>query len=85
MLVVLTQGAGIEVVPLPQAIARDRAAADMKKELDPDFVVTARCYARDAANGGLKDRLHAPGDLGRAVGFSPGVPDAVNHVAGLTW
>src|SRR5437016_3168091 len=34
-----TQNAGIDVVPLDQAIARYRAAVDMKNELDPDFVV----------------------------------------------
>src|ERR1700754_539579 len=52
-----TQDAGVEVVPLEQAIARYRAAVDMKNELDPDFVVMAQCYARDAANGGLEDML----------------------------
>ena len=52
-----TQNAGVEVVPLDQAIARYRAAVDMKNELDPDFVVMAQCYARDAANGGLDDAL----------------------------
>src|SRR5919197_1019197 len=52
-----TQSAGVEVVPLPQAIARYRAAVDMKNELDPDFVVMAQCYARDAANGGLEDAI----------------------------
>jgi 2-methylisocitrate lyase-like PEP mutase family enzyme len=52
-----TQDAGVEVVPLDQAIARYRAAVDMKNELDPDFVVMAQCYARDAANGGLDDAL----------------------------
>src|SRR5262252_7521397 len=52
-----TQSAGLEVVPLEQAIARYRAAVDMKNELDPDFVVMAQCYARDAANGGLEDCL----------------------------
>ena len=52
-----TQSAGVEVVPLDQAIARYRAAVDMKNELDPDFVVMAQCYARDAANGGLDDAL----------------------------
>src|SRR6266566_1921641 len=52
-----TQNAGIDVVPLEQAIARYRAAVDMKNELDPDFVVMAQCYARDAANGGLDDAL----------------------------
>jgi 2,3-dimethylmalate lyase len=50
-----TQTAGVEVVPLPQAIARYRAAVDMKDELDPDFVVMAQCYARDAANSSLDD------------------------------
>jgi 2-methylisocitrate lyase-like PEP mutase family enzyme len=52
-----TQSAGVEVVPLEQAIARYRAAVDMKNELDPDFVVMAQCYARDAANGGFEDAL----------------------------
>src|SRR5215472_14301227 len=48
-----TQSAGVEVVSLDQAVARYRAAVDMKNELDPDFVVMAQCYARDAADGGL--------------------------------
>ena len=52
-----TQDAGVEVVPLDQAIARYRAAVDMKNELDPDFVVMAQCYARDAVGGGLDDAL----------------------------
>jgi 2-methylisocitrate lyase-like PEP mutase family enzyme len=52
-----TQDAGVEIVPLDLAIARYRAAVDMKNELDPDFVVMAQCYARDAANGGFEDAL----------------------------
>lgn len=48
-----TQDAGVQVVPLEQALVRYRAAVDMKNELDPDFVVMAQCYARDAAGGGL--------------------------------
>ena len=52
-----TQSAGLEVVRLEQAIARYRAAVDMKNELDPDFVIMAQCYARDAAHGGEKDAL----------------------------
>lgn len=52
-----TQSAGMEVVPLEQAIARYRAAVDMKNELDPDFVIMAQCYARDAANSSLDDCL----------------------------
>ena len=53
-----TQDAGVEVVPLEQAVARYRAAVDMKNELDPNFVIMAQCYARDAANGGLEECLH---------------------------
>jgi 2,3-dimethylmalate lyase len=52
-----TQSAGVEVVSLPHAIARYRAAVDMKNELDPDFVVMAQCYARDAANSSFDDCL----------------------------
>jgi 2-methylisocitrate lyase-like PEP mutase family enzyme len=52
-----TQSAGISVVPLDQTIARYRAAVDMKNEIDPDFVIMAQCYARDAVNGGFDDCL----------------------------
>jgi hypothetical protein len=44
-------------VPLDQAIARYRAAVDMKNELDPAFVVMAQCYAGDASNGTLGDTI----------------------------
>src|SRR4029079_5078728 len=50
-----TQSAGVEVVPIEQAIARYRAAVDMKNEIDPDFVIMAQCYARDAANSNFED------------------------------
>src|SRR6478672_1094705 len=52
-----TQSAGVEVVPVDQAIARYRAAVDMKNELDPNFVVMAQCYARDASDGTLDDTI----------------------------
>jgi 2,3-dimethylmalate lyase len=52
-----TQSAGVTVVPHAQAVARYRAAVDMRNELDPDFVIMAQCYARDADNGGLEDAL----------------------------
>src|SRR4051795_2778507 len=52
-----TQSAGVEVVPLDQAIARYRAAVDMRNELDPNFVVMAQCYARDAENSSFEDSL----------------------------
>src|SRR5215468_3788209 len=52
-----TQSAGLAVVPLEQAVVRYRAAVDRRNELDPNFVVMAQCYARDAAGGGLVDCL----------------------------
>jgi 2,3-dimethylmalate lyase len=52
-----TQSAGVEVVPIEQAVARYRAAVDMKNELDPSFVVMAQCYARDAASSSFEDAL----------------------------
>ena len=62
-----TQNAGMEVVPLDLAVARYRAAVDMKNALDADFVIMAQCSARDAANGGLDEclrRLQAYAELG---------------------
>lgn len=50
-----TKSAGLEVVSRQHAIARYRAAVDMKNELNPDFVIMSQCYARDAANSGLED------------------------------
>jgi hypothetical protein len=44
------------IVALEQAIARYRAAVDMKNELGPNFVVRRQCYARDASNGTLGTR-----------------------------
>jgi 2-methylisocitrate lyase-like PEP mutase family enzyme len=52
-----TQSAGVEVVPIRQAVARYRAAVDAKNEIDPNFVVMSQCYARDAVNSGLEDAL----------------------------
>jgi 2,3-dimethylmalate lyase len=52
-----TQSAGVTVVPLDQAIARYRAAIDMRNELDPNFIIMAQCYARDADNSSLDDAL----------------------------
>jgi len=52
-----TQSAGVAVVSLEQALARYRAAVDMRNELDPNFVIMAQCYARGADNGTLEDTL----------------------------
>jgi 2-methylisocitrate lyase-like PEP mutase family enzyme len=57
-----TQAGGIAVVPIEAAVARYRAAVEMRNELDPSFVIMAQCYARDAVGGTLADaieRLHA--------------------------
>src|SRR5580698_9277866 len=52
-----TQSAGVTVVPVDQAIVRYRAAVDMRNELDPDFIIMAQCYARDADNSSFADTL----------------------------
>ena len=52
-----TQSSGVRVVPRDHAIARYRAAVDMRNELDADFVIMAQCYARDAENSDLEDCL----------------------------
>ncbi|MGE5270694.1 MAG: isocitrate lyase/PEP mutase family protein [Thiohalocapsa sp.] len=52
-----TQNAGVGVVSLKDAVVRYRAAVDMKNELDPNFVVMAQCYARDAVGGTLDDAI----------------------------
>jgi len=62
-----SQMAGIEVASRELAIARYRAAVDMRDEIDPDFVIMAQCYARDAANGGLDEAI-ARLNLYREVG-----------------
>lgn len=48
---------GHHVVPLDLALTRLRAAVERKNELDPDFVVEAHTYARNAKNGGLEECL----------------------------
>jgi 2-methylisocitrate lyase-like PEP mutase family enzyme len=52
-----TQSQGVEVVPLASALARYRAAVEMRDELDPDFVIMAQCYARDAVGGTLEGAI----------------------------
>lgn len=65
-----TQTPGIEVVSRDAAVERYEAAVSARDELDPNFVVMAQCYARDAANGGgmgeLVERLNLYLTRGRA-------------------
>ena len=58
---------GKQLVSIEEAAGKYRAAVDAKNELDPDFVIIARCDARTAANGGLDEvvrRLRAYKDAG---------------------
>jgi 2-methylisocitrate lyase-like PEP mutase family enzyme len=48
---------GKEIIPLEEAVGKYRAAVDAKRELDPDFVIIARCDARTAVGGGLEEAL----------------------------
>ncbi|HWI14176.1 MAG TPA: isocitrate lyase/PEP mutase family protein, partial [Burkholderiales bacterium] len=78
-----TQSAGLEIVPMEQAVARYRAAVDMKNELDPDFVVMAQCYARDAVNGGLEEtltRLKAYREVGGADWVQLESPHSIDEI-----
>jgi 2-methylisocitrate lyase-like PEP mutase family enzyme len=52
-----TLSTGISIVAREEAVARYRAAVDAKNEIDPDFVVMAQCYARNADNGGMAETL----------------------------
>jgi 2-methylisocitrate lyase-like PEP mutase family enzyme len=52
-----TMSAGISIVSREEAVARYRAAVDAKNEIDPDFVIMAQCYARNAMNGGMTEML----------------------------
>ena len=50
---------------LEQAIVRYRAAVDMKNELDPDFVIMAQCYARNAPRATRCSTVSAAADSPR--------------------
>ncbi|HEX2931955.1 MAG TPA: isocitrate lyase/PEP mutase family protein [Candidatus Binatia bacterium] len=52
-----TMSSGISIVPRSEAVMRYRAAVDAKNEFDPNFVIMAQCYARNAVNGGMAETL----------------------------
>ena len=52
-----TMSQGISVISRDEAVARYRVAVDAKNEIDPDFVIMAQCYARNAVNGGMSELL----------------------------
>jgi 2-methylisocitrate lyase-like PEP mutase family enzyme len=46
---------GKEIISLEEAVGKYRAAVDARNELDPDFVIMARCDARGAVGGSLEE------------------------------
>jgi 2-methylisocitrate lyase-like PEP mutase family enzyme len=52
-----TLSSGISIISRGEAVNRYRAAVDAKNEIDPDFVIMAQCYARNAVNGGMAELL----------------------------
>jgi 2-methylisocitrate lyase-like PEP mutase family enzyme len=49
--------AGRRVIPLEEAVGKYRAAAAVRRDLDPDFVVIARTDARGAHGGSLDEAI----------------------------
>ena len=48
---------GVEVIAIPDAVAKYKAACDTRNRLDPDVVVIARTDSRAAVGGGLDEVL----------------------------
>lgn len=73
---------GKELVSIEEASGKFKAAVDAKMELDPDFVIIARCDARIAHNGGLEEvikRLQAYKQFGVDVVYFEG-PLTLNEI-----
>jgi 2-methylisocitrate lyase-like PEP mutase family enzyme len=49
--------AGKEVIPLAEMVGKVRAADRVRRELDPDFLLIARCDARGVAGGSVDDLI----------------------------
>jgi len=67
--------AGRRVVPIEEAVGKIRAADHARREIDPDFVLTARTDARGAHGGSLDDaitRANAYLEAGADVAFVEG-------------
>lgn len=52
-----TGSGGIRIVSREHAIERYKAAIEARNETDPNFVIEAQCYAREATNGGMDELL----------------------------
>jgi 2-methylisocitrate lyase-like PEP mutase family enzyme len=67
--------AGRRVIPMVEAVGKYRAAADVRDEMDPDFVIIARTDARGAVGGSLDiaiERANAYLEAGADVAFVEG-------------
>jgi 2-methylisocitrate lyase-like PEP mutase family enzyme len=74
--------AGRQVIPLEEAVGKVRAAAAVRRDLDPDFVLIARTDARGAYGGSLDEairRAHAYLDAGADLAFVEG-PTSLDEV-----
>src|SRR5918996_3425292 len=49
--------AGRRVIPMDEALGKYRAAAEARRDLDPDFVIVARTDARGAHGGSLDEAI----------------------------
>ncbi len=71
--------AGKQVISIGEAAGKIRAAARVRDEIDPDFVLIARCDARGVAGGSLEDaisRCQAYREAGADVAFPEGLLSA---------
>ena len=74
--------AGRRVIPIEEAAGKYRAAAQTRRELDPDFVIIARTDARGAHGGSLDEairRANAYLEAGADLAFVEG-PTSVDEV-----
>jgi 2-methylisocitrate lyase-like PEP mutase family enzyme len=74
--------AGRRVIPVEEAVGKYRAAAAVRRDLDPDFVVIARTDARGAHGGSLDEairRANAYLEAGADLAFVEG-PTSLDEI-----
>jgi 2-methylisocitrate lyase-like PEP mutase family enzyme len=74
--------AGRRVIPMDEAVGKYRAADQVRREVDPDFVIIARTDARGASGGTLDEaitRANAYLDAGADLAFVEG-PTSMDEV-----
>jgi 2-methylisocitrate lyase-like PEP mutase family enzyme len=78
-----TTNSGIVVAPLEVVLARYRAAVDCKRELDPNFVIMAQCYAGEAINTSYAEaleRMHLYREVAGVDWVQFTAPRALEHI-----